>query len=99
MQVDKLEELKKDSELFEKVLLAYYYSIPSDSDRKPDQIKVINEHPTFFGANLIENDVNYGYSTFCKREVEKYLIKLRTLKIHEDDIIERIDKEKTKNSD
>ena len=94
MQVDKLDELKKDEELFEKVLLAYYYSVPSDSDRQPDKIKVRLEHSTFFGANMIRNDIVYGYSTFTKYELENYLTKLRTLKLHEDDILERFNKEK-----
>ena len=93
MQVDNLDELKKDKELFEKVLLAYYYSVPSDSDRRPDQINIRGEHKTFFGGNLIQDSVVYGYSTFTKYELEKYLVKLRTLQLHEDDIIDRIDNE------
>jgi len=93
MQVDELDELKKDTGLFEKVLLAYYYSIPSDSDRGPEKIKVKSEHKTFFGGNLIKDSMVYGYSTFTKYEINNYLEKLRALKIHEDDIIDRIDKE------
>ena len=93
MQVDNLDELKKDAELFEKVLLAYYYSMPSDSDRRPDKIKIRSEQKRFFGGDLIKNSIIYGYSTFTKYELEKYLTKLRTLIVHEKDIINRIDKE------
>lgn len=93
MEIDNLDELKKDTALFEKVLLAYYYSIPSDSERCPDKIRVKNEYNLYYGGNLIKNSVVYGYSTFTKNELEKYLIKLRALKMHEDDIISRIDKE------
>ena len=42
---------------------------------------------------LIVNNIVYGYSTFAKRELNNYLAKLRTLKVHEADILKRIDKE------
>ena len=35
-----LDELKQDKDLFEKILLAYWHSVPSDTDRFPTKIKI-----------------------------------------------------------
>jgi len=93
MKIDNLDKLKEDNELFEKILLAYWYSVPSDSDRSPDKVKLITDYGKHFNTQLIKDDIVYGFASITKYEIEKYIEKLRTLKSHEDDITARIDKE------
>ena len=93
MNINNLEKLTEDKELFEKVLLAYWYSVPSDSDRNPDQMKNIKDRGKFFGVDLVQKSITYGYASIPKFEIERYIIKLKELPMHEDDIIDRIDKE------
>jgi hypothetical protein len=94
MKIESLDKLKQDIDLFEKILLAYWHSIPSDTDRFPTKIKIKFETNNFFGGDLYNDDLGcYGYSTFTKRDLVKYIDKLNSLKLHEDDIHQRIDRE------
>ena len=93
MQIDSLDKLKTNEPLFKKVILAYWYSVPSDSDRIPDEIQDIKDLGTCFSIKLYQKSINYGYVSIPKYEIERYIIKLQGLKAHEDDIINRIDKE------
>ena len=94
MNIEKLEKLEQNTPLFEKVLLAYWYSIPFDNDRTPDEIKVVSIERDFYSVNLFNKTVNYGSGCFKRYEIENYLKKLKDLDVHKVDIINRLEKEK-----
>jgi hypothetical protein len=88
-------KIKNDKKIFEKVILAYWYSIPCDGGTFPDNVEIVRDNTTFFNVNLIKNNVVYGMASIGKNEIDRYLEKLRDLKEHEIDIIDRLEKEIT----
>jgi hypothetical protein len=95
MQVDELDNIIKDTSVFEKVLLAYWYSIPYDNANGPERIELRQNNGTYYNTNLIRNNKVYGCGCIQRQEIEKYLDKLKGLKAHELDIINRMDTEAT----
>ena len=93
MQVECLNELMKSPEVFEKVVLAYWYSLPFDNPCGPQKVKVVRDNITFFNIELIKDDKMYGLANITKKELENYIVKLNKLDEHELDITNRIDKE------
>jgi hypothetical protein len=88
-----LNELKQNVPLYEKLLLAYWYSIPSDSNRTPDKITIKFETNKVICYNLYKNNVNYGGGTMPQRELTRYIEKLNALDLSKSDIVKRFDKE------
>jgi hypothetical protein len=88
-------KIRNDKKMFEKVLLAYWYSIPCDNTTLPDKIDIVRDNGTFFNINLIKNGVVFGAGSMQKKEIDKYLEKLEEIKEHELDIIKRLEKEIT----
>ena len=88
-----LEKIKNDTALYQKVLLAYWYSIPSDSDRSPTKITIKFEDSNVICYMLWDNDINYGGGTMPQRELINYIKKLNKLDDLKDDIVKRFDEE------
>jgi len=88
-------KIKNDKPIFEKVILAYWYSIPCDNGVFPDKMEIIRDNTTFFNVNLIRNGITYGTASIGKKEIDRYLEKLKEMKVHEIDIINRLEKEIT----
>lgn len=88
-------KIKNDKPIFEKVILAYWYSIPCDNGVFPDKMEIIRDNTTFFNVNLIRNGITYGTASIGKTEIDRYLEKLKEMKVHEIDIINRLEKEIT----
>jgi len=86
-------KIKGDKKIFEKILLAYWYSIPCDNATLPDRVEITRDNGTFFNVNLIKNDIIFGMSCMQKSEIDRYLEKLEEIKEHELDIIKRLEKE------
>ena len=86
-------KIRSDKKMFEKILLAYWYSIPCDNTVLPDRMEITKDNGTFFNVNLIKNDKIFGTSSMQKNEIDKYLLKLEEIKEHELDIIKRLEKE------
>lgn len=93
VEIDNLENLEQNPPMLEKIILAYWYSIPYDNDITPEKVRVRKDNGTFFNVDLIKNNKVYGMSCIQKNEINKYLIKLNSLKEHELDIIKRTDNE------
>ena len=85
--------VKNDKAMLEKILMAYWISIPSNNPISPDKINITKEMPTYYNVSLIKNSKQYGIALINKKEVDNYLEKVKTLKQHEIDIIKRIEKE------
>jgi hypothetical protein len=92
-------KIKNDKIMFEKIVLAYWYSIPCDSGAFPDKIEIIKDNDTFFNVNLIRNKKMYGIANIQKSEIDQYLEKLKGYKEHEIDIINRLEKEISEKKD
>ena len=93
MQIDNLDKIKEDTDLFKKVLLAYWYSVPTDADKSPDTVKLTQDYVRHFNVKLIKDNITYGFASIPRYEIERYIEKLKTLKSHENDINDIIDKE------
>jgi hypothetical protein len=89
------EKIRNDKNLFEKILLAYWYSVPCDNTVLPDRVEITKDNGTFFNVNLIKNNVVFGMSCMQKTEIDRYFVELEKVKEHETDIIKRLDKEIT----
>ena len=92
-------KIKNDKAIFEKVILAYWYSIPCDNGVFPDKMEITRDNTTFFNVDLIKNNVRYGIACIGKKEIDKYLEELKEVKEHEIDIIDRLEKEITDKKD
>jgi hypothetical protein len=92
-----MNELEQNKPLFEKVLLAYWFSIPYDNDSVPDGIKIIKEYSTSIAINLMKGEYVYGVGSIKKYEIERYLNKLNALGAHQQNIISRIEGEYNEN--
>ena len=92
-----LTNYKNDTKILEKIMLAYYYSIPSDNPRSPDEIKLRQDNITYYTVDLMCKNARYGISSISKKEMENYIEKLKNLKAYEIDIIDKIEKEAEKN--
>jgi len=92
-----LTNYKNDTKILEKIMLAYYYSIPGDNPRSPDEIKLRQDNITYYTVDLMCKNVRYGISSISKKEIENYMEKLKNLNAHEIDVIDRIEKEVEKN--
>ena len=88
-------KLKTDKILLEKIILAYWYSIPGDGDIHPTESKIRYDNKYYYNVDLYNNKVMMGTCSIMKFEIDRYLEKLRTLKVHELDIINRIENEVT----
>lgn len=88
-------KIKNDKNMFEKILLAYWYSIPCDNAVLPDKVEITRDNGTFFNVNLIKKDVVFGMACMQKNDIDRYLLKLEDIKEHELDIIKRLEKEIT----
>ena len=86
-------KIKEDKVIFEKILLAYWYSIPCDNMTLPDRVEITKDNKTYYNVNLIKNDVVYGMACMKKEGIDKYFTKLEEIKEHELDIIKRLEKE------
>lgn len=86
-------KIKGDKKIFEKILLAYWYSIPCDNAILPDRVEIVRDNGSFFNINLLKNENIFGTSSIQKYEIDKYLEKLEEMKEHELDIIKRLEKE------
>jgi hypothetical protein len=91
----KYEDLQNDVPLFEKILLAYWYSIPYDNHFGPDQIKYVRDNGRFININLIKDNREYGGGCITKTEINNYITKLNHIRKHEKDITERFNKEES----
>jgi hypothetical protein len=87
---------KNDIPILEKIMLAYWYSIPADNDINPESIKIKQDNIGYFTVELFRNNKMYGIACIQKNEIDKYCEKLKGLKEHELDIIDRIEHEVTK---
>ena len=88
-----LTDYKNNKPILEKIMLAYWYSIPGDNPSTPDQIKIIQDNINHYTVEIYKNTNMYGIACIQKKEIDKYLEKIKELKEHELDIINRIDKE------
>lgn len=88
-----LTDYKNDMKILEKIMLAYYYSIPGDNPKAPKEIKIRQDNISYYTVDLMSKNIRYGISSINKNEIEKYMEKLKGLKAHEIDIIDRIEKE------
>lgn len=88
-----LTNYKNDTKILEKIMLAYYYSIPGDNAKSPEEIKIRQDNITYYTVDLMSKNIRFGISSINKNEIERYMEKLKTLKAHEIDVIDRIEKE------
>jgi len=88
-----IKQIKEDKAILERILVAYWISIPSDNPHVPERIQIIRDNPSFFNVDLFKNNVKYSQAMIQKVELDKYLEKIKLLKKHEIDIISRIEKE------
>jgi len=88
-----IKKIKEDKSILEKIMLAYWISIPSDSQFVPDTMKITQDHMDYYNVDLIKDSKRYGMAIIHKDEIDKYLEQVKLLKEHEIDIIDRIERE------
>ena len=60
---------------------------------KVKEIKITKDQGEFFNVDLIRDNKKFGGGSIDKKEIDKYLDKLKDVKEHELDIIDRLEKE------
>lgn len=88
-----IQRIKEDKAILEKIMMAYWISIPTDSQFVPEQIKITRDNSDYYNVDLIRNSKVYGMAMIQKNNIDNYLEQIKLLKEHEIDIIDRIEKE------
>jgi len=94
----KLDTIMKNKEAFEKLMLAYWISVPTDADRAPDKIVVTKVDKGKVWYNKISRKRVYGFGATTTDELTKYIEKVKIVNEKNDSIFDMFDKTKEDNS-
>jgi len=94
----KLESIMQNKGAFEKLMLAYWVSVPTDADKAPDKIIVTDVINGKIRYEKVSRDIKYGYGITTTKELEKYIKRIKIVNEKNDSIFDMFDKTKGENA-
>ena len=89
-----LESIIKNEKAFSKLMMAYWISVPTDADKAPEKIVIKNIVGNRIMYDKVSNDIVYGMGVTDKRELQKYINKVKIVNDKNDSIFDMFDKSK-----
>jgi hypothetical protein len=89
-----LEKIMENKKAFDKLMMAYWISVPTDADKAPDEIVIKKITGDKIVYNKISNGVEYGMGITNKQELQKYIDKVKLVNDKNDSIFDMFDKTK-----
>jgi hypothetical protein len=77
------DEIKKDKQLLEKLVLAYWYSIPHDTKTPPETLEIDKDNFETYNVKYIRNGITYGYGCILKVNIDRYVQDLNENRLNE----------------
>ena len=84
-----IEKLEKNTKALEKMLMAYWLSIPSDNDSIPIKIQLIRISTNSYKYDKLNREnVVYGRGSIRKKSIETYIDKVKYMNEQNEELFE-----------